>query len=45
MVPPSDGYLSLGGAPQVIHGTIIQPFLPEFEAALPFPLDHVTIFL
>lgn len=45
MAPPSDGYLSLGGAPQVIHGMVIQPFLPEFEAALPFPLDRVIILL
>jgi len=31
------------GPPQVIHRMVIQPFLPEFEAALHLTLDHVTI--
>lgn len=43
--PPVDGYLSLGDAPQVIHRMVIQPFLPESEAALPLPLNCVTILL
>lgn len=43
MVSPIGGYLSVGNAPQVIHRVLIHLFLPEFEAALPFLLNHVTV--
>lgn len=43
MVSPVGGSLSVGNAPQVIHRVVIQLFLPAFEAALPFPLNCVTI--
>lgn len=35
--PPFDDCLSLSGPPQLIHRVVIQPLLPEFEAALPLP--------
>lgn len=42
MVSPG-GYLSAGDAPRVIHRVVFHLFLPEFEAALPFLLNHVTV--
>lgn len=40
MVSPFEGYLSAGGASQVIHRLVIQFFLSKFETALPPPHHH-----
>lgn len=35
VVSSLSGYVLLGDAPHLIHRIVTQPFLPEFEAALP----------